>query len=51
MQTLYPEVKRLENPHTYYVDLTKKLLMLKKELIKQAKNQKVDYDYTKKLTK
>lgn len=32
-KTLYPEVTRLENPHGYYVDLTKKLLKLKKELI------------------
>ena len=32
-ETLYPEIKRLENPHEYYVDLTKKLLNLKKKLI------------------
>lgn len=32
-ETLYPEVKRLVNPHEYYVDLSKKLLELKKELI------------------
>lgn len=44
MKTLYPEVKRLENPHGYYVDLTKKLLKLKKELIRLAKEQKVEYD-------
>lgn len=44
MDTLYPEVKRLENPHGYYVDLTKKLLKLKKELIRLAKEQKVEYD-------
>jgi len=44
MKTLYPEVKRSENPHQYYVDLSKKLLVLKKELIKQAKNQRVDYE-------
>ena len=39
MATLYPEVKRSENPHQYYVDLTRKLLELKKELIMKAKNQ------------
>ena len=32
-KTLYPEVKRLVNPHEYYVDLSLKLLNLKKELI------------------
>lgn len=35
MKTLYPEIKRLENPHIYYVDLSKNLLKLKKELIKE----------------
>lgn len=44
MATLYPQVKRTENPHGYYVDLTRKLLKLKKELIRQAKEQKVEYD-------
>lgn len=43
MKTLYPEIKREENPHNYYVDLTRKLLLLKKELLKQAKTQVVDY--------
>lgn len=33
--TLYPEVKRLNTPHEYYVDLSMKLLNLKKELITQ----------------
>ena len=51
MATLYPEVKRTENPHGYYVDLTKKLLNLKKELIKQAKNQKIEYDIDMKMEK
>ena len=44
MLTLYPEIKREENPHGYYVDLTRKLLKLKKELLKQAKEQRVDYE-------
>jgi putative nicotinate phosphoribosyltransferase len=32
-ETIYPEVKRLTNPHEYYVDLTDKLRELKQELI------------------
>lgn len=51
MATLYPEVKRAENPHGYYVDLTRKLLKLKKELIRQAKEQTVEYDVDTKLEK
>ena len=43
INTLYPEVLREENPHLYYVDLTRKLLLLKKEMLRRAKNQKVDY--------
>lgn len=34
-ETIYPEIKRLVNPHEYYVDLSEKLLKLKKELIAQ----------------
>ena len=37
IETLYPEVRRLENPQKYYVDLTEKLLQLKKELIGEHK--------------
>lgn len=44
MKTLYPEVKRIENPHGYYVDLSRKLLDLKKKLILEAKSKKVDYE-------
>ena len=36
-KTLYPEITRLTNPHEYYVDLTIKLLKLKKQLINNAK--------------
>ena len=36
-QTIYPEIKRLVNPHEYYVDLSQKLLELKKELIAKHK--------------
>lgn len=42
-ETLYPEIKRLENPHGYYVDLTKKLLNLKKDLILSIREQ-IDND-------
>lgn len=35
MDTLYEEVRRLENPHDYYVDLTNELLELKEQLIKE----------------
>ena len=51
MNTLYPEIKREENPHGYYVDLTIKLLKLKKELLKQAKSNQVDYKQELKLIK
>lgn len=40
METLYPEIKRLENPHEYYVDLSDNLLNTKKRLIKEHKNIK-----------
>ena len=44
-KTLYPEIKRLENPHGYYVDLTNRLRELKEELIrmhtKKAEKEKV----------
>ena len=51
MKTLYPEVKRSENPHGYYIDLTRKLLELKKALILEAKTQKIEYDIDMKLQK
>ena len=44
MATLYPEVKREENPHGYYVDLSPELLELKKRMLKKAKEQRVEYD-------
>ncbi len=43
MDTLYEEVKRLEKPHKYYVDLTKELLKLKKELILSNTGKQVSY--------
>ncbi len=37
MKTIYPEVRRIEKPHKYYVDLSEKLLRLKTQMIKDAK--------------
>ena len=34
--TIYPEIKRMNNPHIYYVDLSQKLLSLKQNLIEEA---------------
>ena len=33
LDTLWEEVKRFENPHTYYVDLSEKLWNIKQELL------------------
>ena len=33
LDTLWDEVKRFENPHTYYVDLSQKLFDIKQELL------------------
>ena len=35
VDTLWEEVKRFENPHTYYVDLSQKLWDIKQDLLKQ----------------
>lgn len=35
LDSLWPEIKRLKNPHKYYVDLSKKLWNLKNELLKK----------------
>lgn len=37
LETLWDEVKRFENPHTYYVDLSQKLWDVKQQLLKDAK--------------
>ncbi len=37
VDTLWDEVKRFENPHTYYVDLSQKLWDIKLELLNQHK--------------
>ena len=36
VDTLWDEVKRFDNPHTYYVDLSKKLWDIKYDLLKQG---------------
>lgn len=36
VELLWDEVKRFENPHTYYVDLSEKLWRTKQELLKQV---------------
>ena len=35
LDTLWDEVKRFENPHTYYVDLSQKLWLIKDSLLKR----------------
>ena len=37
IHTLWDEVKRFENPHTYYVDLSQKLWDVKRGLLEAAK--------------
>ena len=37
VDTLWDEVKRFENPHTYYVDLSQKLWDIKQSLLRQKK--------------
>lgn len=39
METLYPEMKRLNFPHKYYVDLSVDLWRLKRDLIRRMKGQ------------
>ncbi len=38
IDTLWDEVKRFENPHKYYVDLSEKLWTIKNQLLKENKN-------------
>ena len=37
VDSLWDEVKRFENPHGYYVDLSEKLWTIKNELLKQVR--------------
>lgn len=39
MSSMYPEIKRLENPHIYYVDQTHDLITLKKELVEAYRKE------------
>ena len=36
VSTLWPEVKRFDNPHNYYVDLSQKLMDLKDKMLEEA---------------
>ena len=38
LSRLWDEVKRFENPHNYYVDLSRKLWDVKEELLTQGKD-------------
>lgn len=38
-KTIYPEIKRAANPHEYYVDLSEKLLTLKKSMILDVRSK------------
>ncbi|MDD2469957.1 MAG: nicotinate phosphoribosyltransferase [Bacilli bacterium] len=49
--TLYPEIKRLINPHEYYVDLSLKLLKLKQQLIEEHRIEILDKGPVKKLVR
>ena len=37
VDTLWDEVKRFENPHTFYVDLSQRLWDIKQGLLRQSK--------------
>ena len=43
-QTLYPEVRRINKPHEYYVDLTDKLRELKRELIEEHRQNTLNVE-------
>ena len=38
LETLWDEIKRFDNPHNYYVDLSQKLWDLKNELLRAGGN-------------
>ena len=40
VDSLWDEVKRFENPHNYYVDLTQKLWDIKRQLLVSKRNIK-----------
>ena len=37
VDTLWDEVKRFDNPHTYYVDLSRKLWTIKNDMLRQKR--------------
>ena len=37
VDTLWEEVKRFENPHGYYVDLSQKLWDIKQQLLRESR--------------
>lgn len=37
LDTLWDEIKRFENPQTYYVDLSEKLLGIRDQLLEESK--------------
>ena len=39
VEALWPEVKRFDNPHQYYVDLSEKLLALKDKMLQEGRNK------------
>lgn len=41
LDTLWDEVKRFENPHTYYVDLSQKLWDIRNDLLLNARLSQV----------
>lgn len=41
LETLWDEVKRFENPHTYYVDLSKKLWDIKTNYLKSQRTERI----------
>lgn len=43
METLYPEIRRLDNPHEYYVDLSEDLCSLKTKMIAETKGNGFQY--------
>lgn len=42
MKTIYPEIERINNPHTYYVDLSEKLMALKKDMLFKGSQYSAD---------
>ena len=39
VESLWPEVKRFDNPHGYYVDLSEKLMELKDRMLREGRNR------------